>query len=310
MIIREELAKLRSDPAPQHQAQAALEHCLQQWREAEGRELLRELAEYGAGRSLGECPALTVCLADGEHIASLVRSLIECLARHPFGHVPMRHQLSDGVGLIEIAQAGRSALGLVLHERDCVSREPSSAAFADLERHELLLAGRGRAVVLERLDGAAPHRTELPLEKGSRLSLAGTRRTKVVREVREPIVTLRLTRTPERPETTEEVCCDTGRVLHRAASNREESCDEMAIALLTAMERCDAIPQIAEKARRGSSSLRWQALRHSLALDTGIGLGLLSDFARTSDDPLAEPARRLLQQLGEREPGGAQCLAN
>lgn len=313
MIIREELAKLRSDPAPQHQAQTALERCLRQWREKEGRELLHELGEYGSGRPLVECSALAACLVEGRYIASLVRDLIKCIATHPLGHVPLRHQLSDGVGLIEIAQAGRCALGLVLHEPGCVFGEASSACFADLERHELILAGEGRACLLERRDGAAPIKTEIALTKGTRLSLAGARSTKLVPEVRQPLVTLRLTRTPERPEITEEVCCHTGAVLHRAASNREESCDEIAIALLTAMERRDAIPHFAGKARRGSSSLRWQALRHCLALDTGTGFSLLTDIAEDPADPLATPARRLLQQFGAAvttERGDAQCLAN
>jgi hypothetical protein len=75
------------------------------------------------------------------------------------------------------------------------------------------------------------------------------------------------------------------------------------LALLGRMRRAETAPVMAAIAREpGDASLRWQALRECLALDTAAGLAALSYLARTGDDPLAPPAGALRAQLIETHP--------
>ncbi|WP_374405973.1 hypothetical protein [Pelagerythrobacter sp.] len=97
-----------------------------------------------------------------------------------------------------------------------------------------------------------------------------------------------------------------GALLHRAAGDCHESRSELMLALLGRMERRDAVPAMAALAREGSDSLRWQALRECLALDSAAGFGELARIARDCADPLHAPARSLHADLCARHPQLAQ----
>jgi hypothetical protein len=69
------------------------------------------------------------------------------------------------------------------------------------------------------------------------------------------------------------------------------------------MKRREAAPAMARIAReKGPDSLRWEALREALALDTAQGFAALCAIARSPLDPLAGPAGALRAQLIEAHP--------
>ena len=95
-----------------------------------------------------------------------------------------------------------------------------------------------------------------------------------------------------------------GALLHQASATPRESRHEVAVALLGKMGRIDAAPLLAEIARDEThgASLRWQALRECLGLDTKSGFWTLTAIARAGADPLAVPAGALRAQLLEAYP--------
>ena len=116
------------------------------------------------------------------------------------------------------------------------------------------------------------------------------------------------------PAPTREYDFATGALLRQAAGDVRASRHEAMLALLGRMGRAEAAPVMAAIAREpGDDSLRWQALRECLALDTAAGFAALCEVARAPDDPLAEPAGALRAQLLEAHPGlcslGAACPA-
>ncbi len=77
----------------------------------------------------------------------------------------------------------------------------------------------------------------------------------------------------------------------------------MMTALLGRMERADAAPVLAAiSLRPGEDSLRWQALRECIVLDTAEGFGALLAIARNAEDRLAGDAGALRAQLVEAHP--------
>jgi hypothetical protein len=77
----------------------------------------------------------------------------------------------------------------------------------------------------------------------------------------------------------------------------------MMLALLGRMKCSEAAPLMAEIGiEQGADSLRWEALREALALDTAMGFAALCRVARSPLDPLAAPAGALRGQLIETHP--------
>jgi len=75
------------------------------------------------------------------------------------------------------------------------------------------------------------------------------------------------------------------------------------IAVLGRMECREAAPVLAEiAAQEGADSLRWQALREGLVLDTATGFRTLCAVAETACDPLAAPAAALRDSLVRAHP--------
>ena len=112
------------------------------------------------------------------------------------------------------------------------------------------------------------------------------------------LVTLKLQRRPASGSVTRELRLVDGALAHQAAGNPRESPFELAAALLGRMGRTDAAPLLAAMAEEdGGQSLPWQALRECLGLDSGAGYAALCRIATRSNDPLAEPAEALRQQL-------------
>jgi hypothetical protein len=309
------LAALRRDPAPQQAAQAALEARHAAWRARPAVvALLAELEAYGAGAPLADCPHLdtTICgSGPGLPIVdSLFTNLLHTLRDHPLGHIPLRHQYSQGIAVLQLASAGRASLSLICYEAVIGTAPAQSVCFAGGERHELCLAGSARIRLFEAIaeepGSAVLECEERVLHRGDTLVLAGPRQTKIVDEPQGRVVVLRLARTEVEPVPAREYRIADGALVHVASGSRAESRAEMAAAVLGAMGRKDAVAELASIADRSagpaSDHLRWQALCQALALDTAAGFDALGKIASESEDPLARPAGALRAELIERYP--------
>lgn len=309
MRISPELRALRGDSASQRKAQEALEAARDAWREGPAAEVLGELARYGDGAALDDCPALGALFvgrADAnEFLGSLVDDLLAALRKHPLGQVPLRHQHSDGLSVLQLAQSGRATLTLLAYA-DAGAEPPASACFAGGERHEAVLAGAADVLSLDLLEEtsgrAAIDCSARCIAAGDVMQFAGPARTKSVRKVHGSLVVLRLARSDAVPCEAREYALDDGRLIHRASGSRSESRHEMMLALLGRMGRADAAPVMAAMTREGSEHIRWQALRECLALDTAAGFSALGALARDPADPLSAPAGALRAQLVETYP--------
>ena len=308
MRIDPAIAAMRRDPALQRRAQAAMLAAGDEWRrEPPVAAVLRELEDFGAGAPLDACPALDAVFTLGDPASGLTgplcRALAAVLEREPFGQAPFRHGFDGEVSTLLLARAGRAQL--VLHAREPGRWDPASAGFSDALRYEAVLAGSAQARVA-RL-GAAPTArlsTEgVRLRPGTRLALDLSCEALQVLRVERRLVMLRLHRFDAAPHPSRERSLADGALLHQSAGDIRASRHEMTIALLGRMERREAAPEIAALAREpGDESLRGQALRECLALDTAEGFRALGDVARAAGDPLAAPAGALRAQLVEAHP--------
>lgn len=323
MRIDPAIAALRSDGVPQRDAQKRLERARAAWLAEPGiGAVLRALEEYGRGKALADCGPLASLVSEigaaRGLVDRLVRSMIENLRESPLGHVPFRHQCVDGFAVLQLAQSGRATLSLMKYAPPESANPPDSVCFTDGERHEICLAGAAQArrvsIAGERQDKAMLTCSSIRIDAGTCLSFAGLRETKLVDRVEGRLVMLRLSRPAAKPLPSLEYRLSDGALLHRAAGECGESRKELMLAVLGAMQQHDAVPAIAELIREGSESLRWQALRECLALDSAAGFRELSRMAHRTADPLCEPARALRCDLLARYPQLAEaerqpCLA-
>lgn len=307
MRIDPAIAAMRRDPALQRRAQAAMAAAGDEWRrEPAVAVMLAELERFGAGEPLETCPALDAAFIDreaaGDLAASLCGHFAGLLAQEPFGHPPFRHGFDGKVSTLLLASAGRAQL--ILHAREPGSYDHTSAGFSDALRYEAVLAGSAHARIV-RLGGmpATISTESLKLAPSARLALDLSCEALQVLRVERRLVALRLHRLDAAPRPSREYSLGDGALLHQAASDIRTSRQEMMLALLGRMERREAAPEIAALAREpGDDSLRWQALRECLALDTAEGFRALRDVARCAGDPLAAPAGALRAQLVEAHP--------
>lgn len=317
MELRPEIAALQAEPALQVRAQVGLTAALASWQESEeAKPVLAGFSRYARGAPLAEQRALA-CLfgEDAAQAALLVAPLIaafaQALSQQPLGIVPLRH-FTDGVmSSLMLAREGDCLLTLVaIDGPGLASRaKPRSAGFAPAEEWEVVIAGSGKARLVERCgDRVATHR--LDLAPGLALGRNGACEALIFDEVDGALLLLRLQRRQDLMQPKLEVSLDDGAVLHRASATPRESRHEIAVALLGRMGRRDAAPLLAEIARdeNHGDSLRWQALRECLGLDTQTGFWTLTAIARAGSDPLAIPAGALRAQLLETYPQLAEVV--
>lgn len=313
MRIDPELRALRGKVAAQRQAQHALESARDAWRASAGvTALLAQLGHYGEGRPLDDCATLQSMFESkgngAEFVAPLVDALVKALRAYPLGQIPFRHQLSQGLGVLQLAQSGRAALSLLIYDESshAAAGPDASLCFSDGERFEVVLAGAADLQMMEILEdrdvSARIVGTPRRVTAGDRLRFPGFAWTKRVERVDGRLVILRLARSPETPQASREFRLSDGALIHRANGDRRESRHEMMMALLGRMRRHDAASVFAAMTREGSGHVRWQALRECLALDTAMGFAALSRLANDPADPLAPSAGALRAQLLEAHP--------
>lgn len=311
MHIHAELRALRGDIASQRKAREALESARDAWRaDAPVASIVAELGEWGDGADLEDCPALAALVADpvvaSQIVAMLVAGQLAVLNQFPLGQIPFRHQLAEGLAIVQLASVGRATLALIAYEDSALLGAETAICFSDGERYEIVLAGEADAEIMTIAadDGSAVtfERESRDLAPGCVLHLSGADHAKRLAAIRRTLVVLRLSRTPEKPLPTRQFDLASGKLLHRASGDRRESRHELAMALLGRMGRHDAAPVLAAMTREGSDHLRWQALRECLALDTAAGFAALSILAGDPADSLSATAGALHAQLVETHP--------
>jgi hypothetical protein len=318
MRVDPAIAAMRGDRTLQRLAQATMIAACDGWRaEARVAPIFDELERYGGGAPLAECPGLARLFGPGEAAAPFAGRFCAvysaALAGEPFGQLPFRHNFDGALSTLLLARAGTAQLTLTALEPG--DYETASVTFSEADRHDAVIAGAAQARATERSpDGTLVHR-EVRLEPGCRLAFDLSRQALFVGWVERRLVTLRLHRTAPAPGPMREYARADGALLRQAAGNIRHSRHEMMLALIGRMMRREAAPLMAEIAvEAGPDSLRWEALRETLALDAAQGFAALCRVARSPLDPLAAPAGALRAQLIEAHPRlrafeEAQCRA-
>lgn len=311
MHIAPEIRALIADPALLEQAQDRHQAAFARWRAGPGGDVLAAFAAFAHGADLARCASLAALFGgDGAagraFVDSLAAALLPVIAAEPFGHVPLRHQATPASATLLLAQEASATLTLVTIAGPALAKMPAarSVAFAPAEEWDVVLAGTGEGRLVERRgdDSLAQHK--LALAPGVALGREVEREALLVDRVPGSLVLMRLNRRRAGAMPVREYDLASGKLIHQAASDPRESRMELAITLLGRMRRADAAPALAGIARetgRGNS-LRWQALRECLGLDTAAGFRALTTLARSADDPLAMPAGALRAQLLEHHP--------
>lgn len=298
MRVDPAIAVLRSALAPQPCTDAALAV----WRgSAQGAAVSEGLARWDSGAALADLPALAQLVGDhaAAHAfaASLITPLLASLQAEPLAQLPLGHACAPGMARLRLASRGRTALSLLAVAR----REwamPVSALFEDGEVHEIVLAGAGEAL-MHRLVGGQLASEPIALAPGTRLVRNSPDAARQIIGVARPLLLLQCAREPEAPTPSREIALDDGRLLKTISACKRTSQQIMALAVLGALEHRPALADMARLARDGSAprDLRWEALRHALALDAGEGLAVLAAVAGDPADALSGAATALQDQL-------------
>lgn len=309
MRVDPAIAALRRDPALQRQAQQTLISACENWRAGpDVAPLVADLARYGSGASLHTCRGLAALFTKpglaAKVAGAMVRRFCGVLAEQPFGQMPFRHAADGQVASLLLLRAGRAQL--VLHAREPGQWTHDQASFSDEERTEIVLAGRGEGQIVR-----PPENTGAPLPVTPIAWRRGFHHTRALRNacpqvtrVNQRLVVLRVNRHAAMPAPTRHYRMADGTLSHQSAGSLHTSRQEMMLAILGRMGRTEAAPEMAALAgdRHADESLRWQALRECLALDSGVGFAALSHVAQEHTDPLAKAAAALRAQLAEAHP--------
>lgn len=305
MRIDPAIAALRSQITAQRHARAAMEQARENWQgSAPVAAVLSALADYGAGASLADLPALhgaVWCHAIAQELVeALVADFAQVLRSEPLGMIPFRHQLSERLAVLELARSGRAAL-TVLSYRPAPAGDQDTICFTSGERHEICLAGAAEAMKVSKWEraGTATHIACTPeaIGPGWQGVFDNATAGKIVGKVSRPLVILRLQRDARHPGPTREYRLRDGALIHESAADRRDSRRELALALLGSMGRTDTLPAIVEMSRSGPDHVRWEAIRQMLGLDSAAGIAVLAQVARDRADPLSAPAAALHARL-------------
>lgn len=309
MRIDPAIAALQRDPSLQRQAQDSMIAACRNWRDRPPvAAMMAELERFGAGAALDQCPALHRTFhGDGPDDAilnDLLRRICAVLHDQPFAQPPFRHGFDGQVSTLLLARAGRAHL--VLHGCEPGEWRHDSAHFSHAVRFERVLAGQAQARLVRRVIPGVGRPLDvepITLSPGARLALPLDEQALQILQVERRLVCLRLHRLAADAGPSRCHALADGRLLHQSAGDMASSRCEMMLALLGRMQRVDAAPHMAAVAvGPGDASVRWQALRECLALDSGAGFAALSAMARDAADPLCDPAGALRAQLVEQHP--------
>ena len=307
-----QIAALQADPGLQIAAQDGLLTALAAWKATpQVAAVFAEFDKFTAGAALPDLPNLAAlfggeCALDAQaFVAPLLAVWANCLGKQPFGVVPMRHHAGAAMANLMLASGATCMLNLVAVDGVKLGTVPAArtASFAPAEVWEVVLQGSGSGRLVERR-GEAIMAHPLELTAGLALGREASREALLLDRVDGAMLMLRLQRRHGAIQPRREYALDDGRMLRQASATPAESRHEVAVALIGRMGRKDAAPLLAEIARdeNHGDSLRWQAMRECLGLDTRTGFWTLTAIARAGSDTLAVPAGALRAQLLETYP--------
>ena len=325
MHLHDQLRALRSDDTPQRDAQKRMVSARDSWLELpDVAEVLADMDAFGTSRPLAECPALAALFEEESvsaqsaaqaFIGQLTSISGRALVADPLGYIALRHFTDGTISTLMLARRGRVSLTLMAVDGAGLKRRPAppSVSFSANEQWDHVLAGSARADLItcrdKTADGITLHKRSIALTPGRVLPRDCRMTAMQLREVDGCLVTLRLQRSQLKAEPTREYDLESGALIHQAASNARDSRFELMLSLLGRMGRADSAPIMAAIAlEQGGDSLRWQALRECLGLDTLTGFRTLSALAQRADDPLAGAADTLRTQLVQAHPQLAEIV--
>lgn len=315
MLIRPELQVLQGNDALQRHAQQSIQHVLLTWRHSgPGRQAHAELVRFGDGTPLSKLPLLAA-LYDSDagacraFLNSLLPALLGVIAEQPVARSPLPFNSRDPFTTLILARSATATLTLQYVDGAALARQSAAQtiSLAPTEMWERVVSGTAEARRV-RVLAMAPDRAELDLAP-VRLAAGDLRYRKgqdealVLDRVATSLVQLRLQRRTSQTEPVREYNLEDGRLVHQATGTLRDSRLELTASLLGRMKRRDAAPMLAAIAHEhGPDSVRWQALRECLTLDTAIGFTALCTLAERSGDPLAQPAAALRTKLLQLHP--------
>jgi hypothetical protein len=309
MHAHPDVARLRGAMAPQPACDAALAT----WRASPQVEALRAaLGRLEAGAPLADLPSLARLMHDHAAAMQLVEgflaSLMTALRAEPLAHLPIGHSGAPGMARLRLIEHGRSCLMLTALARRARRVSPS-ALFEDGVMHELVVAGRGEAL-LHHIEGGAVVSAPLALTPGARMERNGPDNARQITAITQPLLLLQVTCAAERPGPSREIGVDDGRLIATISGCKRSSQQMMALGVIGALDHRAGIGAMAALAGDASRprDLRWEAMRQVLAMDAPRGLALLAALAGHGSDTLAVPAAALQRQLIAARPEFADLL--
>ncbi len=308
MRIDPRIAALRADPAAQRRAQDTIKRAVHDWKSLpELTPVLQQFSRYAAGdglEALGELRAmLHSASAAGQFLDAWCDLHVASLREEPLAQVPFRHSYSSGFATMQLLSEHTASLSLAVYEELAENVRPTSAIFSDREQHEIIIAGQAEGL-FSSVDPATGTITndEMGVVQGDTLKFDCIREVRQWTKVKGRLVILQLSRTPENAGPTREIRLSDGALLLQSDGEKRVSQSSMALAVLGALGRTDAIPALEALTDSGPAHLRWEAVRQMIALDPFRGIAALDRLAADDTDELASPAGRVAEQLRAQYP--------
>lgn len=308
MRIDPEIEALRNDPVAQRRVQTRMDLAAADWRaDPVLQPLLEQFSNYASGEALESLSRLKALVQDTgaarEFLGGWLEAHLAALRDARLAQIPYRHSYSSGFATIQILSDRGATLALAVYEQRPDPVAPNSAIFSDREQHEIVIAGQAQAMFSRWERASRKLETDCaPVASGYVLSLDCNRTMRQWLDVKGQLVILQLSRTPEHPGKTRELRLEDGALLLQSDGDKRASQSSMALAVLGAMERSDAVPLMENLTLSGPAHLRWEAARQILALDPYRGMAALDRMALAPGDELAVPAKRLAAQLRAQYP--------
>ena len=313
MHVHPAIAALRGPTASQRRAVAktgvAMEQARQEWLEQpDTRQVLDELARYGAGAKLEACEALRSLTHHHQSAAAFVQRLIDpalgALKMHPLGEAPYRFKVSQGLATLQLLEASGATLSLAAYEPLEGAQPPASALFSDRDLHEIVVSGTASGAVHTLIKTGVVGSRPICLAPGDCLATKAQIGARHILSVERTLLLLQLTREPQRPKPVREVALDTGVDLRTASGDKSASQAVMALSVLGALRDFGALDVMHATAlnREEDLDVRWEAVRQTLGLGAMRGLEVLDTLARREDDALSAPALALRDRLLATQP--------
>ncbi len=229
-------------------------------------------------------------------------------ADHPLVALPLRHFSNGVVHSLVIASCGVASLTLSLldgraHASRRNARAPDIASFMPGRLWLRVLAGAADIRQIDCAGDGALNAAPARINAGDLIEINGADQALLIDKVPRFVVTLRLFVRDE-AALARDVDMASGTSVHQASARERDTRTELSLALLRSMERADSAPLAATLAQDASlqTSLRWQAAREAVAMDSSVGVPLLKSLAADPAEPLGKAAIQTLAVLRQRYP--------